>query len=106
VRKRLSIGVVGGLVWGVVGAAAFLAMFRGGVPAPGEVGLPLAAVLVALYLPFVFAAGVETAAGRASSSLGEIIGVTLASGAGLGLIVTAGITLLRKRLVRSARSRS
>jgi hypothetical protein len=105
VPKGLAIGVVSGLVWGVVGAAVFLAMFRGTIPAPGEVGLPLAIVLVGLYLPFVIAAGLETAAGRPSPSLGEIVSVTLAVGAALGLLGGAGVGLVR-RLVRNTRDRS
>lgn len=103
--KALAIGAVAGLVWGMVGAAVFLAMFRGSIPAPGEVALPLAIALVGVYLPFIVAAGLETAAGRPSPSLGEIIGVTLATGVGLGLLVSAAITLVR-RFVRTARARS
>jgi hypothetical protein len=77
----------------VVAAAVFLAMFRGDLPAPGQVILPFAIGLVLLYLPFLVAAGLETAVGRGSAPLAEIIGVTLASGAGLGVLVSAGIAL-------------
>ena len=103
--KWLAIGVAFGLVWGGVGAAVFLTIFRGSIPAPGEVALPLAIGLVGLYLPFVVAAGLETAAGRPSPSLGEIVGVTLAVGAALGLLVSAAITLVRMFL-RTMRARS
>jgi hypothetical protein len=105
VPKALAIGAACGLVWGVVGAAVFLSMFRANIPAPGEVGLPLAIVLVGLYLPFIVAAGLETTAGRPSPSLGEIIGVTLASGTGLGLLVSAAMRLV-ERFVRNALGRS
>jgi protein-S-isoprenylcysteine O-methyltransferase Ste14 len=105
VPKALAIGAAAGFVWGVVGAAVFLAMFRGSIAAPGDVALPLAIVLVGVYLPFVVAAGLETAAGRSSPSLGEIISVTLATGAALGLLVSAGITLVR-RFGRTVRARS
>jgi protein-S-isoprenylcysteine O-methyltransferase Ste14 len=105
VPKWFAIGLVCGIGWGAVAGVVFLAMFRGSIAAPGEAALPLAMVIVGLYLPFVIAAGIETAAGRPSPSLGEIVGVTLASGAGLGLLVAAGIALIQ-RLVRSAQSRT
>jgi hypothetical protein len=99
------IGALSGAVWGLIAAAVFLAMFRSAIPAPGEAGLPIAIGLVVLYLPFLVAAALETAAGRPSSSFSEIVGLTLASGAGLGILVIAGIALVR-RLARTARPRS
>jgi hypothetical protein len=103
VRKRLAIGAACGFGWGAVAAAVFLAMFRGDLGAPGDVGLPVAIGLVLLQLPFVVAAGLETAAGRPSPAFAEIIGVTLASGAGLGLLVSSGIALAQ-RVARGRRS--
>jgi hypothetical protein len=105
VPKWLVIGMACGIAWGVVAATVFLAMFRGPVPAPGDAGLPLAIVLVLLYLPFIVAAGVETAAGRPSPSFAEIIGVTLASGATLGVLGSAAIAMVH-RLARNMRPRS
>jgi protein-S-isoprenylcysteine O-methyltransferase Ste14 len=96
VPKRLAIGATCGLIWGVVAAAVFVAMFRGDLPAPGRAGLPVAIAMVVLYLPFLVAAGLETAVGRGSAPFAEIIGVTLASGAGLGLLVSAVIALARR----------
>jgi protein-S-isoprenylcysteine O-methyltransferase Ste14 len=103
--KLLAIGFAGGIAWGGLAAAAFVSMFRGSLPAPGEAGLPLAIALVVLYFPFLVAAAVETFVGRSSPSFGEIIGVTLASGAGLGLLLIAGIALVQ-RFVQTTRPRS
>ena len=81
----------------------FLLMFRGDLPVPSEVGLPVAIVLVVLFLPFTVAAGLETVAGRGSATLAEVIGVTLASGAGLGVLVSAGIALAQRAAKGSRR---
>jgi hypothetical protein len=93
VSKRLGVGAAGGLLWGVIATAVFLSMFRGFLPAPGQVPLPVAIVLDLLYLPFLLAAGIETAIGHSSPGLAEIVAVTLASGIALGLLVTALIAL-------------
>ena len=98
-------GALSGAVWGLTAAAVFIAMFRGVIPAPGEAGVPIALVLVLLYLPFLVAAAVEAAAGLPSPSFAEIVGVTLASGAGLGIVLTAGIATVRG-LARAPRPRS
>lgn len=89
----------------MLAAAVFLAMFGDRIPAPGEAGLPLAIVLVVAYLPFLVAAAFEFAAGRSSPSFGEVVSVTLASGAGLGLLLIAGIGLVQS-LARNLRPRS
>jgi hypothetical protein len=96
VVKRLAVGAAGGLLWGVVAATVFIGMFRGLLPAPGQVPLPFAIALVLLYLPFLVASGIETAVGRSSSGLTEIVAVTLASGTALGLFVTGLIALARR----------
>jgi len=96
VSKPLAVGAAGGLFWGVIAAAVFIGMFRGLLPAPGQVPLPVAIVLVLLYLPFLVAAGIETAVGRGSSALTEIVAVTLASGTALGSFATALIALARR----------
>jgi hypothetical protein len=103
VPKRLATGVLGGTVWGFIAAAVFLAMFRGAIPAPGEAGLA-AILVVLLYFPFLVAVAVETAAGR-TSSFAEIVGLTVASDAGLGILTIAGVDLVR-RLARTMRARS
>ncbi|MGH2471296.1 MAG: hypothetical protein ACRDG6_02690 [Candidatus Limnocylindria bacterium] len=102
-QRRLAIGTACGVVWGVVAAAVFLAMFRGDLPAPGQLVLPLAIGMVVLYLPFLVAAGFETAVGRGSAPLAEIIGVTVAAGAGLGLLVSAAMALAQKARDRRRR---
>jgi hypothetical protein len=103
--RRLAIGLAGGIAWGGLAATVFVSMFRGSLPAPGEAGLPLAIALVVLYFPFLVAAAVETFVGRSSPSFGEIIGVTLASGAGLGLLLAMGTGLVQT-LARGTRPRS
>ena len=76
-------------------------MFRSLIPAPSEAGLPLAIALVALYLPFLVAVGLEVLVGRNAQALPEIVGVTVASGAGLGVVlsvVIAGARALAKTI--------
>ncbi len=103
--KRLAIGGTFGIAWGVVATAVFLAMFRSLLPAPGEAGFPLAAPLVVLYLPFVVAMWLEVLVGRSAQALAEVVGVTVASGAGLGVILSATITRARA-LARNGARRS
>jgi len=105
VIKRLAIGAAFGIAWGIVATAVFLAMFRGLLPAPGEAGLPLAVPLVVLYLPFVVAIGLEVLVGRSAQALAEVVGVTLASGAGLGAILSAAIAWVRALARNTARRR-
>ena len=93
-----------GILWGAIAAVVFSAMFRGVLPAPGKVDLPVAVVLVLLYLPFVVAAGAEASVGRGSAPFAEIVGVTVAAGAGLGVLAGAA-TALARRLARDARNR-
>ena len=89
--KWLAIGIL----WGVIATVVFAALFGGVLAAPGDVGLPVAVVLVLLYLPFVVAAAAEAAVGRGSAPFPEIIGVTVAAGAGLGLLLGATVTFVR-----------
>jgi hypothetical protein len=51
------------------------------LPAPGEVPLPIAIALVLLDLPFLAALYLETAAGRSSPTLTEVIAVAIPAGA-------------------------
>ena len=103
--KRLAIGAAFGIAWGVVATAVFLAMFRSLLPAPGEAGFPLAVPLVVLYLPFAVAMGLEVLVGRSAQALAEVVGVTVASGASLGVILSAAITRARS-LARNGARRS
>jgi len=96
VTKRFAIGAAFGIAWGVVATGVFLAMFRSLLPAPGEAGFPLAVPLVVLYLPFVVAMALEVLVGRSAQALAEVIGVTVASGAVLGLVVSAGLAVAQK----------
>ena len=70
-------------------------MFRSLIPAPSEAGLPLAIALVALYLPFLVAVGLEVLVGRNAQALAEVVGVTVASGAVLGVVLSVVIALAR-----------
>jgi hypothetical protein len=95
VSKRLAVGAAGGLLWGVIATTVFLSMFRGLLPAPAGAPLPIAIGLILLDVPFQIAVGVETAIRHSSPALAEIVAVTLASGAALGLFVTGLIALGR-----------
>jgi len=105
VIKRLAIGGACGIAWGIVATAVFLAMFRGLIPAPSEAGFPLGFALVALYLPFAVGIGLEGLVGRSAQALAEVVGVTVASGAGLGAILSAGIAWTRALARNTARRR-
>ena len=102
--KRLAIGGACGIAWGVIATAVFLAMFRSLIPAPSEAGFPLGIALVVLYLPFVVAVGLEVLIGRSAEALAEVVGVTVASGAGLGMILSVAIARARA-LTRTIRPR-
>ena len=91
-------GIACGTAWGVVATAVFMAMFRGLLPAPGEVALPLAIGLVFAYLPFQVAVVLENLLGHSSPSLVEIVGITVACGAAMGLVVGSLIELARRAL--------
>jgi hypothetical protein len=80
-------------------------MIRSLIPAPSEAGFPLGFALVALYLPFVVATGLEVLVGRSAQALAEVVGVTVASGAGLGAILSAAIAWARPLARNSARRR-
>jgi len=105
VIKRLAIGGACGIAWGVVATAVFLAMFRSLIPAPSEAGFPLGFALVALYLPFAVGIGLEGLVGRSAQALAEVVGVTVASGAGLGAILSAAIAWTRALARNTARRR-
>lgn len=79
------IGGLYGTLWGACAAAVFVAMRGHLLPAPFEVALPFAIGLVFAYFPFVTAMGLEALLARPSPSLAEIVGVTIACGAALGL---------------------
>ena len=91
-------GIACGTVWGVAATAVFMAMFRGLLPAPGEVALPLAIGLVLVYFPFQVAVVLENLLGHSSPSLVEIVGITVACGAAMGLVAGPLIVLARRAL--------
>src|SRR5712691_615964 len=93
VAKRLAAGAASGTVWAAIAVATFAAMFRGLLPAPGELALPLAIGLVTVYFPFLVAVGLESLLGRNSSSYAEIVVVAVACGISLGLAVSSPIAL-------------
>ncbi|MGH2492188.1 MAG: hypothetical protein ACRDF9_11820, partial [Candidatus Limnocylindria bacterium] len=75
-------------VWGVVAAAVFTAMRAHVLPAPSEVALPLAVALVLAYLPFNVAIGVAALLNMRAPSFVDLIGVTIACGALMGMAVS------------------
>jgi hypothetical protein len=85
----MAIGALCGTVWGACAAAVFVAMRAHLLPAPSEVAAPFAIGLVAAYLPFLVAVGLlDALLGRPSSTLAEIVGVTIACGTALGLALS------------------
>lgn len=83
--RRVAIGAACGILWGAIAAAVFSAMRAHFLPAPSEVAQPVALALVLAYLPFNVAIGVAALLGRGSLSFVDIIGLTIASGAAMGV---------------------
>ena len=95
--RVLVASAVGGLVWGAVATALFLAMFRGLIPAYGELFLPIAVLGVVATLPFQAAIWALTLLGRSSPQLAEVVVMTLAMGAALGMLVGVTVNVIRSR---------
>lgn len=96
VSRLAVVGTVCGLLWGLVAAAVFTAMRAYLLPAPSEVALPVALVLVLAYLPFNVAIGVAVLLGRGPQAFVDVIGVTIACGAAIGLAGSWLIALARR----------
>ena len=69
-----------GALWAFLATGVHLSMFRGLLPPPGELPLPLAIALVLADLPLLGALFLLTAAGRASPTLSEVIAVAIFTG--------------------------
>jgi hypothetical protein len=70
----------------VIAAAVFAAMRAHLLPAPHELALPLALALVLAYLPFNVAIGVAVLLRLPAPSFVDLIGVTIACGAAMGMV--------------------
>ena len=94
-----------GSAWGAIAVWLLLAMRAGDVPSPGEAPLPLAAALVALYLPSVVGLGLEALAGRSTIGLAEVIAASMASGIVLAstIAAVARAVVAPRSIVRSGR---
>jgi hypothetical protein len=79
-----------------VATGAHLAVFRGLLPAPGELPLPLAIVLVLVDLPLLGALFLLTAVGRGSPTLTEVITVALFTGVLIAFALTALVLGVRR----------
>jgi hypothetical protein len=66
--------------------AVFTAMRAHLLPAPSEVALPVALLLVLAYLPFNVAIGAAVLLGRSPQSFVDLIGITIACGAAMGVV--------------------
>jgi hypothetical protein len=100
----VAIGAACGILWGIIAATVFTAMRAHIVPAPSEVALPFAVALVLAYLPFNVAIGITALLNVRAPTFVEIIGVTIACGAAMGM---AGSWLvLRARHARQRREAS
>jgi hypothetical protein len=91
------VGIIGGVLWGLIAAAVFVAMRAHVLPAPGEVAPLLAVALIVAYLPVNVAIGVLIAVSRSSPSLVDLIGVTIACGAALGMAGSWLMARVRRR---------
>jgi heme A synthase len=80
----------------VIAAAVFAAMRAHLLPAPSEVALPVALMLVLAYLPFNVAIGAAVLLGRSPQSFVDLIGITIACGAAMGLVGSWLIALARR----------
>ena len=56
------------------------------LPAPSDVALPLAVALVLAYLPFNVAIGTAMLLNMRAPSFVDVIGVTIACGAAMGIV--------------------
>lgn len=70
------------------------------LPAPHELALPLAVALVLAYLPFNVAIGVAVLLSLRAPSFVDLIGLTIASGAAMGMFGSWLITRARRGLPR------
>lgn len=95
-QKHLVIGAASGLLWGVLAASVWAAMYGGLVPAPQEIGLPALIIPALALVPLIVAAGLETMVGRASPSLGEHLAATVVCGLALGLALGWLAMLVRR----------
>lgn len=94
--RDVAIGAACGILWGALASAVFTAMRAHLLPAPSEVPLPVALVLVLAYLPFNVAIGVALLLGRGPQSFVDVIGVTVACGAAMGMAGSWLIALTRR----------
>lgn len=96
VQKQLAIGAASGLLWGVLAASVWAAMYSGLIPAPQEIGLPALIIPALALVPLIVAAGLETMVGRASPSLAEHLAATVVCGLALGLALGWLAMLVRR----------
>lgn len=83
--RGVAIGAACGILWGMIAAAVFTGMRAHILPAPSEIALPLAVVLVLGYLPFNVAIGIAVLLNMRAPSFVDLIGVTIAWGAAMGV---------------------
>jgi NhaP-type Na+/H+ or K+/H+ antiporter len=83
--RGVAIGAACGILWGVLASAVFTAMRAHLLPAPSEAALPVALALVLAYLPFNVAIGVAVLLSLSAPSFVDLIGVTIACGAAMGM---------------------
>ena len=93
----LSLGA--GLAWGCVAVVLFLAMFRGLIPAPADLPLPLGIATFTLVAPFQVSILVEALFARGSYGLGELVFGTVACGVVMGATLGWLAHVVGRRLV-------
>lgn len=87
-----------GAIWGLLAPVIHVAMMRGSLPPPDKD--PLGLLRVFIDLPFIAAAGIETAIGRPSPSLPEIAFVALLVGGSSVWAIVKVVALVRRRFQR------
>jgi hypothetical protein len=96
-RRAVLLAVIAvGVLWAILATGVHLSMFGGLLPPPGELPLPLAIALVFADLPLLGALFLETAAGRASPTLNEVITVAIFAGIVLAFAIATLILGVRR----------
>jgi hypothetical protein len=81
-------------VWAAIAIPLFLAVFRGNLPAPGDLPAPVGIILFIAYVPFLMGAQLLAVVGRGSASIAEITVVAVICGMAIGAAAGSLITLV------------
>jgi hypothetical protein len=89
-------------VWAAIAIPLFLAVFRGDLPAPGDLPPPVGIILFIAYVPFLMGAQLLALVGRGFASIAEITLVAaicgMAIGAAAGSLITRALRMRRHKI--------